>query len=102
MNHAIRTGRYHRSIPYYSSYTRVKRDNNGSSVLARKIIIQSLICIAIIFSVIYLQNRTEELPQNIISKVRLLLVERHISTEYIYQTVEDAYRECMEYIQGTD
>jgi len=102
LSHAIRTSRYRRDIPHYSSYTRVKRNNNGSSVLAKKIIIQSLICIAIIFSVAFLQNRTEELPKNIISTVRLLLVERHMSTEDIYQTIADAYTECMDYIKGND
>jgi len=102
LNHALRLSRYHRNIPYYSSYTRVKKTNNGSSVLAKKIIIQSIICIAIIFSLVYLQNRTEELPREIISTVRLLLVEKHTSTESIYQTVENAYRECVEYIKGYD
>ncbi|HEY8420787.1 MAG TPA: hypothetical protein VIL05_03485 [Thermoclostridium sp.] len=102
MSHAIRLSRYNRSIPYYSSYARVKKSNNGSSVLAKKIIIQSLICIALIFSIAYLQNSTEELPQKIVSTVRILLVEKHISTEEIYQTVADTYRECVEYIKGNN
>jgi hypothetical protein len=96
----LRTGRYGRSIPYYYSYTRVKRNNNGSSVLARKIIIQSLICILIVFSLAYLQNSTEKLPRDIVSAVRTLLIEKHVSTEDLYQTLADAYRECVDYIKG--
>lgn len=102
MSHAIRSSRYQRRIPDYSSYTRIKKKNNGGSVLAKKIIIQSLICIAIVFSVSYLQSRAEELPRNIVSTVRLFVVEKHISAEDIYQSVANAYEECVDYIQGAD
>ncbi len=103
LNHAIRTSRYRRSVPGYSSYTRVKKGSNGGSVLARKIIIQSLICLAVVFSVVFLKSRTEdELPREIISSVRMFLVEKHVSTEELYRTVEDAYRECVDYIKGSD
>lgn len=102
MSHALRTSRYHRSIPYYSSYTRIKKSSNSSSVLARKILIQALICIVIIFSVAYLQNSTDEIHKNILSVVRSLVLEKHISAEEIYLTVKDAYTECLEYIKGTN
>lgn len=71
-------------------------------MLAKKIIIQSLICIAIVFLVVLLQNSTGELPRSIISAIRTSVVEKHIPTEELYQTVADAYRECVDYIQGTD
>lgn len=102
MSQAIRTSRYQRRIPNYSSYTRVKGKSNGNSIIAKKIIIQSLICMAIVFSVAYLQSRVEELPQNIVSKIRLIVVERNISNEDIYQTFANAYEECVDYIQGAD
>lgn len=102
LNHAIRTSRYYRNVPYYNTYTRIKKNNNGSSVLARKIIIQSLICLAIIFSVIYMQNSSEELHRNVIATVRILLVEKHTSPEDIYQKVAETYRECVEYIEGNN
>lgn len=71
-------------------------------MLSKKIIIQSLICIAIVFSIAYLQSRTEEVPRNIVSYIRSFVVEKHISTEDIYQTVADTYKECIDYINGTD
>lgn len=71
-------------------------------MLARKIIIQSLICIAIVFSVAYLQNSTEKLHRDILSAVRTLVVEKHISAEEIYTAVMDAYTECIDYIKGNN
>jgi hypothetical protein len=101
LSHAIKASPYSRSTPNYSSYTRVKKSNNSSSVIAKKIIIQSIICIVIIICVVFLQSRTEELPQNIVLKMRLLVIERHISVEDIYTKVVDNYQECVAYIQGS-
>ncbi|HZK27270.1 MAG TPA: hypothetical protein VFD00_07020 [Thermoclostridium sp.] len=101
LNHAIKANQYSKSIPNYSSYTRVQKSNNGSSVIAKKIIIQSIICIAVVICIVFLQNRTEKLPQNIISNLRTLVVERHTSVESIYINISDTYNECVDYIQGT-
>lgn len=112
MNHAIRKGRYSGQTSGYSAYTRTAyrtsgntsngKFSNGKSVLAKKIILQSLAGIIIIFGIAWLQNSTEELPRNIISEIRLRVVERHIAPEDIYNFFTDAYNECVQYIRGSD
>ncbi len=112
VNHAVRRSRYSGHVSGYSAYTRTAsrssgntktgKFGNGKSVLAKKIILQSLAGIIIIFGIAWLQNRTEELPRNIISEIRLRVVERHIAPEDIYQFFTDAYNECVQYIRGSD
>lgn len=103
MNHAIRTIRYGKRIQDYSAYSRAAgrtKKNNWQSVIARKIIIQSLICLLIIFSVSWLQGQTGELAADIISKIKLMVVERNITPQDIYESVAETYKECMQYIKG--
>jgi len=103
LNHAIRTTRYKKRIPYYSSYTKPAgktKNNNWQPVLAKKIIIQSLACILIIFFVSWLQNQAEEPAADIISQIRLQVVEKNITPEDIYDAIANTYEECYQYLQG--
>ncbi len=105
MNHAIRTSRYRNSIPYYSSYARSvgnTKKNNWQSVLAKKITIQSIVCILIIFFVSWLQSQTEELAVDIVSQIRLQVVEKDFPPNVIYETITSTYEECASYLQGGD
>lgn len=105
MNHAIKTTRYKKRNPYYSSYTKPvgrANNNNWQSVLAKKIIIQSLVCIFIIFLVSWLQSQTEESAVRIVSQIKLQVVEKNITPNIIYETLANKYEECAQYLQGDD
>jgi len=105
LNQAIRTTRYNKYIPYYSSYTRpVERakENNWQSVLSRRIIIQSLVCILIIFLVSWLQNQGGESATDIVSQIRIQVVEKNIEPGEIYDAIIDTYEECYQYLQGSN
>jgi hypothetical protein len=96
---------YTRRIPSYSSYTRTvkkTRKSNGRSIFARKIMIQSYICIMIIILCIWFQNSTEKLLQSIISEIRFQVVEQHVSGEDICKSLTDTYDECVQYLQVSD
>lgn len=102
MSQAIRS-RYTRRIPQYSSHIRASRKtrySNGTLVLAKKMIIQSTICIIIVMFCILCLNSTEELPQKIISEIRTRVVERNITPEDMARFFTDTYEECVQYIQG--
>ena len=101
----LRTIRYPRryaGYPIYARHTGKSSINNWKLVLAKKIIIQSLICILIVFAVVWLQNKTEETADKIVTQMRLQLVEQHISAGEIYQSLADTYDECVQYIQGVN
>lgn len=103
MNQTIRTTRY-RQIPNYAQYKKTSwraGTNNGSSVLARKIVVQSFICIVIVFLMIWLQGSDEELPREIISQVNLRVVERNITSDELFRYFTDTWEECVTYLQGT-
>ncbi len=105
MYSAIRTARYQRRLPDHSQYSRTSRNiknNNGKSVLAKKIIVQSVASIMIIFFITWLQSKTEEYAQNIITHIRLQVVEHHIDPENIYESFADTYEECLQYIKGSN
>lgn len=104
MNQAIRS-RYVRRIPQYSSLVRASgktRNSNGPSVLAKKMIIQAAVCIAVVVLCILCLNSTEELPQKIISEIRTRVVERNITPDDMAKFFTDTYEECVQYIQGND
>ncbi|MBP7175918.1 MAG: hypothetical protein KBA53_06840 [Thermoclostridium sp.] len=108
MSQAIRSRYIRRSAPYsshYSSRNRAPgsvRNNNGKPVLAKRIILQSTVCIIIVCLCILCQNSTEELPQSIIAEIRTRVVEQNITAEGIFQSFTDTYEECVQYIQGND
>jgi hypothetical protein len=102
LSQAIRS-RYTRRIPQYSSHIRTSgktRYSNGTSVLAKKIIIQATACIIIVVLCILCLNSTEELPQKIISEIRTRVVERNITPEDMARFFTETYQECVRYIQG--
>jgi anti-sigma-K factor RskA len=104
MNQAIKS-RYGRRIPQYSSYTRTSKNSgysNGTSVLAKKIMIQAAVCILVVFLCILFQNSAGEVPQRIVSEIRTRVVERSIKLEDIAQSFTDTYEECVQYIQGNN
>jgi hypothetical protein len=49
---------------------------------------------------VWLQNKTEEIAEKVITQIKMQLVEQHISAGEIYQSLADAYDECVQYIQG--
>ncbi len=105
LNSTLKTARYQREIPNYPIYRKSAgrtNYNNGGAVLAKKMIIQSVICILIVFVIAWLQNNTEEISEKIISQIRFQLVEQHVSADEIYQTLEKTYDDCVQYIQGTN
>jgi hypothetical protein len=70
--------------------------------LAKKIILQAVVCLIIVFVMIWLKNIVEELPQTIVTEVRLRVVERNVTPNDIYNFFTDTYKECLEYIHGTE
>lgn len=103
MNHVIRTNRYKKRSPHYSAYTKPAgktKNNNWQSVLAKKIIIQSFACIAIIFFISWLQGQTGESAVDIVSQIRLQVVEKNITPDVIYESIANTYEECSQYLQG--
>lgn len=102
MSQAIRS-RHIRRIPQYSSHIRASGKtgySNGTSVLARKMIIQAAVCIVIFVLCVLCLNRAEELPQSIISGVRTHVVERDITPDDMVRFFTDTYEECVRYLQG--
>jgi hypothetical protein len=105
LNHAIRTTRYKRRVPYYSAYTKPAgrtKNHNWQSVIAKKIIIQSLACILIIFFVSWLQNQEGESAENIVSQIRFQVVEKNTTTDDIFDAIANTYEECFQYLQGNN
>lgn len=105
LSSTIRTLRYPGKYAGYPSYLRRtgKNDiNNWKTILAKKIITQSLICIFILSAVVWLQNETEETAGKVITQIKLQLVEQHVSAGEIYQSLADAYDECVQYIKGAN
>lgn len=70
--------------------------------MAKKIILQAVVCLIIVFVMIWLKNIVEELPQTIVTEVRLRVVERNVTPNDIYNFFTDTYKECLEYIHGTE
>lgn len=104
MNQAVRS-RYIRRIPQYSSHIRTSgniRSSNGTSVLAKKVIIQATVCIIFAVLCILCLNSAEELPQSIISEIRTRVVERNVTVDDIVRSFTETYEECVQYIQGND
>jgi len=105
LSSTLRTIRYPVKYTNYPPYIRRagrNKDNNWKTILVKKIIIQSLVCIFILFAVVWLQNKTEEIAGKVIAQVRLQLLEQHISAGEIYQSLADTYNECVQYIQGVN
>lgn len=103
MNSTLRTIHYPKKYAGYPLHFRRtgKNDtNNWKTILAKKVITQALICIFILFAVVWLQNKTEEIAEKVITQIKMQLVEQHISAGEIYQSLADAYDECVQYIQG--
>lgn len=90
-------------IPPYSSHVRPSAKNvsgNGTSVLARKLILQASVSILLVFLCILCLNSPAELPQSILSEIRTRVVERNITVDDIVQSFTETYEECVQYIQG--
>jgi hypothetical protein len=105
LSSTLRTIRYPRKYTGYPLYLRrtgKSNENNWKTILVKKIIIQSLVCIFILFAVVWLQNKTEEIAGELIAQIRLQLLEQHISAGEIYQSLADTYDECVQYIQGVN
>jgi hypothetical protein len=103
LNSTLRTIHYPKKYAGYPLHLRRtgKNDtNNWKTILAKKVITQALICIFILFAVVWLQNKTEEIAEKVITQIKMQLVEQHISAGEIYQSLADAYDECVQYIQG--
>jgi len=98
----IQYRRKHAGYPLYIKRAYKNNTDNWKTILARKIITQSLVCIFILFAVLWLQNKTEEPAVEIISEIKAQLVERHISAGEIYRSIAGAYDECVQYIQGVN
>lgn len=65
-------------------------------------IIQSTVCIILVFLCILCLNSAEVLPQSIITEIRTRVVERNITLDDMAQFFTDTYEECVQYIQGND
>ena len=105
LNHVIRTNRYKKRTPHYSAYTKPAgrtKNNNWQSVLAKKIILQSVVCIAIIFLITWLQGQTEEPLADITSQIRLRVIEKNIAPDDIYESIANTYEECTQYLQSVN
>jgi len=98
----IRYRRKHSGYPLYLRQTNKKNTDNWKTILAKKIITQSLVCIFILFAVLWLQNKTEKSAREIIVQIKSQLVEKNISAGEIYRSFAGAYDECKQYIQGVN